>query len=796
MIEVYNTDTKKPRPLGHDGVHYEVKLNEDVIIWRIANEIYQNPLSGARELVANGITAIENAISMGILRRDDALLSVHVTEDRQLVISDNGTGITMEVLDKVLRVMGNSSNFDGKNAGKFGMGFFAFTTLSSSVIIDTVAHDGTRFSAVCTDGRAFDVFESTRRKERGTTITLSLYNGEKYDGISGSGKRPVISVPAVLEMAGNIALASKIPITITCGLVDENPGWMPSGRADYDGSGIAKMAAMYERHSARPVFLAKDGVEVAILFNNSMPKSEVFLAGMPVDRPRGLPNGLVVNAADEREYEPMPNRESLTEKAGEKLVEKVLSMVSAEFEKTCGIRDLQTYQASGQKERFHWIIDHGDAYYPDEKGGPGRRARIAEDMGNWCFVNELGHPSTLNAILSSKRPSVCKSIQDDVGSAIEAAGSNITRFAYNGPTGDGERIAKRWKVPSTGQLLQEDGIVISDRDRLNKIWARTTIHTNFMNYDRKKRAQLGDEIDIVMMTGGAWRIVRQYIRWQTDPDTAFITYNKKLANDGTITYEEWMDGVMSTTVTTNHGEMTLSEFFKRDKIAEYVDDPSPRERSMIMSSRKTILLGGISELKIMLASAHAGRMIDDLDESDLLGEQTGFVIPMRLSPAVRGIPKDLDGPRKTMINNILASCKDNEDVDDVGKMVRFVAGIAGPMPREKAAMAWHVQRAVDAAPRAMERLLSGELSRMLGFDPFELPGFRESHVRAHLGRQFADYELSGEKDGTYQFTGTVGPKGASLDIHWADSNHSITFSPGCRIRADKGRVTITGTVTL
>jgi hypothetical protein len=108
----------------------EYGLDEKAVFKRLADDIYEKPKAGVREIVANGVTAIVKAVKRGQIEREEGLLSITIRDDGEgsntLVIQDNGIGIEHERLDKVVTEIGRSSSYkQGDEAGQFGMGFIS-----------------------------------------------------------------------------------------------------------------------------------------------------------------------------------------------------------------------------------------------------------------------------------------------------------------------------------------------------------------------------------------------------------------------------------------------------------------------------------------------------------------------------------------------------------------------------------------------------------------------------------------------------------------------------------------------
>lgn len=147
-----------------------------------------------RELVSNGcdaVTKLKKLASIGsadIGKDEKFKVTVSVLpEAKKLIISDNGIGMTAEEIDKYINqiAFSGASDFlakykeeDDKSAqiiGHFGLGFYSAFMVSDSVEIDSLSYqDGAKAAKWTCDGSMEFEITNGERKERGTTITLSI----------------------------------------------------------------------------------------------------------------------------------------------------------------------------------------------------------------------------------------------------------------------------------------------------------------------------------------------------------------------------------------------------------------------------------------------------------------------------------------------------------------------------------------------------------------------------------------------------------------------------------------------
>ncbi|MEN9249111.1 MAG: molecular chaperone HtpG [Gloeomargarita sp. SZTDM-1c_bins_89] len=148
-----------------------------------------------RELVSNAVDAIEK-LKMVAYAGETELgdfqpeIVVSIDKDkRQLSITDNGIGMTAEEVKKYINQVAFSSaeEFiqkyqagDRPLIGHFGLGFYSAFMVAQQVEIDTLSYkkDAEAVHWTCSGSPEFTL-RSADRQQRGTTVTLTLMEGEE-----------------------------------------------------------------------------------------------------------------------------------------------------------------------------------------------------------------------------------------------------------------------------------------------------------------------------------------------------------------------------------------------------------------------------------------------------------------------------------------------------------------------------------------------------------------------------------------------------------------------------------------
>lgn len=163
------------------------------------NAIYSNKQIFLRELMSNSSDAIDKlrfeSLTDAALINDDAELKIDVSFDkdkRTITISDNGIGMNRdEVVENIgtiaksgtkefLSKLSGDQAKDSKLIGQFGVGFYSAFIVADEVTVETLragltAEHGVRWVS---KGEGEYTLENIERKQRGTSITLHLKEGE------------------------------------------------------------------------------------------------------------------------------------------------------------------------------------------------------------------------------------------------------------------------------------------------------------------------------------------------------------------------------------------------------------------------------------------------------------------------------------------------------------------------------------------------------------------------------------------------------------------------------------------
>lgn len=226
--DYYIPDVKKPKDLSNDVGKYDgalkdfidsddgsikVKLEHDVIVERVAKQIYTSWLSGVRELLTNEMKACK-------LARDNYNANPHIVvsidpNEKQLIFQGfDSLGITAKAFGEIVSWLGRSHNKDRKSIGMFGMGIESYTTLSDTLKIESNSREtDEKFVCLGRDGKSWLPLNEQTDIPYGCKLTLTL--NDELNGVKTDNK----FYKKLVERVNEVVALHGIPTTIH--LLDE-----------------------------------------------------------------------------------------------------------------------------------------------------------------------------------------------------------------------------------------------------------------------------------------------------------------------------------------------------------------------------------------------------------------------------------------------------------------------------------------------------------------------------------------------------------------------------------------------
>ena len=168
MSKWYKAEVEPPI-MAKEGKFISMGLESDAMIKRVSKDMYANPISGVREIVANELTAARIAKQQGY----NPEIHCSIQKEDIIIQGINSLGMTENIFKNVYCVLGRTTNNDGKTPGRFGLGRLAYTCLSDYMLLETKHRNGDSYSMLGVEGRGFQELNREPDIPYGTKISIA-----------------------------------------------------------------------------------------------------------------------------------------------------------------------------------------------------------------------------------------------------------------------------------------------------------------------------------------------------------------------------------------------------------------------------------------------------------------------------------------------------------------------------------------------------------------------------------------------------------------------------------------------
>ena len=185
--------------MGKDKEKKQFKAESKKLLDLMINSIYTNKEIFLRELLSNASDAIDKLYYKSLtdnkvnINRDDFCIKIDIDkEDRKLIITDNGIGMTREELENNLGTIARSGSLTFKEEnkdkdidiiGQFGVGFYSAFMVSEKIKVESRAFGSDEAWIWKSEGADGYEIKKGKKDSIGTKITLKLKKDtedEKY----------------------------------------------------------------------------------------------------------------------------------------------------------------------------------------------------------------------------------------------------------------------------------------------------------------------------------------------------------------------------------------------------------------------------------------------------------------------------------------------------------------------------------------------------------------------------------------------------------------------------------------
>lgn len=169
----------------------QFKTESKKVLDIMINSIYTNKEIFLRELLSNASDAIDKLHYLSLtdknIKVDNDALCIRIDtneEKRELIITDNGIGMTEEELENNLGTIAESGSLhfkeenpcqnDANIIGQFGVGFYSAFMVSDRVVVESKSYKDNQAYIWESDGTSGYTLSSSDKKDNGTKITLHI----------------------------------------------------------------------------------------------------------------------------------------------------------------------------------------------------------------------------------------------------------------------------------------------------------------------------------------------------------------------------------------------------------------------------------------------------------------------------------------------------------------------------------------------------------------------------------------------------------------------------------------------
>ena len=373
-IEVEEKDYASTLQAAQEGGMIPVKLEEAVVRDRVSHDLYKNASSGLRELFANEAKACRTA------RREcnsHPRIEVRINNTyRKLTIQGfDSLGIDQQLFVDVVRYLGRSSNFSGKETGQFGFGLASYTCLSDIMILETYSRKTEeKFAVMGKSGVGFQVLPKPKIDSYGTKITMTIKDSvmmhELINALKTFARFSEVDTALVVEDDDTRYNVESGVFELKRETFKEALEAMTKDEHNYKKI-IREIPVEiheddFELYGNLVVDSWRDDANVEDYSLGSQYHDNIHLLGLPIEADINVRlSNYIINILDERKYKPTPDRERLTEEASKKIERRISEEIAKIFAEN-EIKDISEYESHPHKA-FYAIRNsaHITEYFSD-----------------------------------------------------------------------------------------------------------------------------------------------------------------------------------------------------------------------------------------------------------------------------------------------------------------------------------------------------------------------------------------------------------------------------------------------
>jgi len=590
--------------VGEDGL-IATKLNQKVIIKRIAKDLYKNPASGLRELYNNSARACRVAVNK--YGEKKPLITIMMNEeDHKLIIEDNGIGISKERFKKVLLELGTSDNLEAGEVGQFGMGFASYMTLSSVVIIDTHARaTDEHYRIIAKDGMSFQPIGDTKMTGYGTRLEMTCYDTVSFVGL--------------VEKIQKIVRYSRIPTVLELNGFEYFPPGFGAGLNRIDQFTFdEEVDSNHTRENDKIDIETEDFHLIGLVAGDygSHNNDHIHLLNVPIESYITVPfKWWVLNIKNERKFKPMPDRDRMTEEA-DRTLESLIDKAIKKYFLDLSVHTYQQFLDSDRRNEFLWLCRNTD-YAPQKMKEILRQVRE-------CIVRKVEYgtkhfdDTSLVSKLVDNNDVIYqgyknKGVSDKVMEFEPLSMLITTKKSKKLKWREHVEFMESFGIPTTKQILIDHKVKIPKSDKIEFELVGHTNRNEERGYGwyRHEIVDL-DDIDENVIRVDSISIIDmiRYVKQFKNPYT-FVRNATELDEYDCRDYSKWLKQIPNIMCATNKGIKSIKELKKAKEEVIFCTDFKEEFAYFFKDDERIVVYGGEGLLPMVLSMNPECKMSND-----------------------------------------------------------------------------------------------------------------------------------------------------------------------------------------
>lgn len=232
---------------------FRFKVNLGGMIEILSDHLYSSPNVYIRELLQNGVDAINAKKNYDKNLDLEGLITLEIEEGKRLIFTDNGLGLTEDEIHKFLAIIGESSKRNLKDGriqtdyiGRFGIGLLSCFMVSDEIGLYTKSCRSADAPVLEWHGKPDGTYNIICHKDGSHVLSFNEKSGTQVILTAKSGMEDYFTKETVKNLVVYYGMLLPFPVVIKQGGLEEqiNPVYLPWDRRDTNKNEIMLFGSM------------------------------------------------------------------------------------------------------------------------------------------------------------------------------------------------------------------------------------------------------------------------------------------------------------------------------------------------------------------------------------------------------------------------------------------------------------------------------------------------------------------------------------------------------------------------